>query len=516
MRASPRHRTRAAVALPSVALAVLLLALAVGVVLALAGVDPFAAQGPHVEHSLPSRMADRTAFDAPIEVRPGGLPRRLASQLIFPLEGWLLEIAFAPGAPAPDPGSLQLELELESGHRIARWPATALRRTARGLATTIDAASLALEPGAVRIRAWSAGGASGAADGADADTNTFADTGERGSPTTWAEVRIELQPRTGPAAIGRGQVLHFDFEIDRNGDGLPDFLRDLEAFGLASPEHPILARRVARRVARTALARAQRAYAGPIDPIELEPIDSVAIELRLEDGGDGDITRICVGGGDPSGGRTVGNLRFDPGNADRRSTECGELPATGLFPRALLAYRADPLFRATFDPLQPARGGLPVGGHAEDASILAGTRDARFSDPEIGARADILGEAIDVFAHALGSIMAHEAAHALGLVAPGNPSEGGLYGGREGSDAYHRIPSDTDDPSVSRDGDGDGERPIGLMSSGPALSFAQLAGRGIEGELVFDPLSLAYLRDDILLPQPGPATGPDAATALRH
>lgn len=151
-----------------------------------------------------------------------------------------------------------------------------------------------------------------------------------------------------------------------------------------------------------------------------------------------------------------------------------------------------------------------MGRHPADASILAGAASAHFSDAESRARAEAIEQAIDVFAHALGSIMAHEVAHALGLVAPGNPSEGGLYGGREGPDAYHRMRSDADDPSVVRDG----ERPIGLMSSGPALSFAQLAGRGVGGELVFDPLSLAYLRDDILLPHPAPAIGPDAASAL--
>jgi len=501
MKTSPSQRSATAVGHSSVTSFVVLLAIIVGVLLvlalvlalALAGDVPLGAWRPSVEPPSAPRTTDHNRLEPPIEIRPGGLAPGLASQLRFPLEGWLLEGALAPDPPAPVAESLQLELELESGHRIAASSAPAWRRTGHGLAMPIDAVSPALEPGALRIRARSTGG------------------GE--SPAPWTEVRIELQARTDAAPIGRDQVLHFDFEIDRNGDGVPDFLRDLEAFGLASPEHPELGREVARRVARTALARARRAYAGPIDPIDLEPIDPVAIELRLEDGGDGEITRICVGGGDPSGGHTVGNLRFDPANGNRRSTECGELPATGLFPRALLAYREDPLFRATFDPLQPDRNGLPLGRHPQDASILASAPESRFSDIEIGTRAGVIDEAIDVFAHALGSIMAHEAAHALGLVAPGSPSEGGLHGGREGSDAYHRITFEADDPGVAHDGDSE-ERPIGLMSAGPALSFAELAGRGAEGELVFDPLILAYLRDDILLPRVAPATRPAAASAL--
>jgi hypothetical protein len=501
MRPSPSQRTPKTLGrtrfapLPSL---VVFLLLVVGVVFLLLRfkILPPDGRGHSVHHTLPdalpSRMAHRIGFDALVEIRPGGLPPELASQVVFPLEGWLLEILFERGASTADSRSLGIEIEIETSHRIAGWPVTAFRPTARGLATTIDTAPLPQAAGELRIRArWASGD-----EGGD-------------SPASWTETKIELQARTGPAPIGRGQVLYFDFEVDRNGDGIPDFHRDLEAFGLASPEHPVLGREVGRRVARAALARARRAYAGPIDPIVSGPIDPVAIELRLDDGGDGEITRICVGGGDPSGGRTVGNLRFDPGNGDRRSTECGELPATGIFPRALLAYREDALFRGTFDPLQPDHGGLPVGRHPKDASILTGTPGARFSDAEDRARTRVIGEAIDVFANALGSIMAHEAAHALGLVAPGNPSEGGLYGGREESDAYHRMPSEANDPG---DGDRDGGRPIGLMSSGPALSFAQLAGRGVEGELVFDPLSLAYLRDDILLPRPTSATGPEPAS----
>ena len=510
MKASTPQRTAAAVGLRGVTRLVVVVSLVVGAALGLglvlwlgpglAGVVPHGALAPFPGSSLPPRAPDHAGLDAPVEIHPGGLPPGIASKLIFPLEGWLLEIVLAPGAPVVDPESLELELELEleldSGHRVASWPATAFRRTVRGLATNIDAAPLTLEPGSLRIRARRAGGASG--------TGAGKGTGDGGSPVTWTEVRIDLQARTVEAPIGRDQVLHFDFEIDRNGDGTPDFLRDLESFGLASSDHPMLGREVAQRVARAALARARRAYAGPLDPIDLEPIDPVAIELRLEDGTGGEFTRICVGGGDPSGGHTVGNLPFDPGNGDRRSIECGELPATGLFPRALLAYRTDALFRATFDPLRPARGGWPVGRHPADASILTGAMGARVSDAERRARAEVIVHAIDVFAHALGSIMAHEAAHALGLVAPGDPSEGGLYGGREGPDAYHRIPSDADGPSSTADG----EETLGLMSSGPALSFAQLAGRGETGELVFDPLSLAYLRDDILLPCLSPTSGP--------
>jgi len=504
MKPSFAQRAAAAVGLAGLGLVVALIALVVLFALVLAGVVPLDVRGGARDGSfgrIPSPgMTHHAGSDAPVEIRPAGLPPGLASEMVFALEGWLLEIVLAAGAAAPDPESLVLELATE--RRSVSWPAAALRPTARGLATAIDAAPWTLEPGSLRIRVRSAD--TGAGAGADRD--------EHSPPTIWAETRIELRARSGAAPIGRDQVLHFDFEVDRNGDGMPDFLRDLEAFGLASPEHPTLGREIARRVARKALARARRAYAGPIDPIELEPIDPVAIELRLEDGGDGEITRICVGGGDPSGGRTVGNLRFDPANGDRRSVECGELPATGLFPRALLAYRADPLFLTTFDPLQPDRGGLPAGGHPADASILTEAPPARLVDAESRSRTEAIEQAIDVFAHALGSIMAHEAAHALGLVAPGDPSEGGLYGGREGPDAYHRMPSDADAPGLARDG----ERPIGLMSSGPALSFAQLAGRGIDGELVFDPLSLAYLRDDILLPPPTPATGSDAASALEH
>jgi len=207
MKPSFAQRAAAAVGLAGLGLVVALIALVVLFALVLAGVVPLDVRGGARDGSfgrIPSPgMTHHAGSDAPVEIRPAGLPPGLASEMVFALEGWLLEIVLAAGAAAPDPESLVLELATE--RRSVSWPAAALRPTARGLATAIDAAPWTLEPGSLRIRVRSAD--TGAGAGADRD--------EHSPPTIWAETRIELRARSGAAPIGRDQVLHFDFEVDR-------------------------------------------------------------------------------------------------------------------------------------------------------------------------------------------------------------------------------------------------------------------------------------------------------------
>ena len=85
--------------------------------------------------------------------------------------------------------------------------------------------------------------------------------------------------------------------------------------------------------------------------------------------------------------------------------------------------------------------------------------------------------------------MAHESAHALGLVPAGRPGVG-LFGGEEkdGAEYAHNLDIRGNTP----------ETPW-LMNVGGEFRFEDLAGQGPGGELRFRPLNHAYLKDRVVL-----------------
>src|SRR6056297_491809 len=161
-------------------------------------------------------------------LRPGGLSPETAADRIFSLDGWMLWVDFADPRQIPDPASLSVELQ--SGGRTRSLSPSTWRRTESGFAGPIDPRALGLDPGPLSIRIGSGRG-----------------TGRGTGSEPMAELRILSCERQGEPPLGPGTTLHFDFGVDRDGDGAPDFLRDLETFGLASSERPELADRVARR-----------------------------------------------------------------------------------------------------------------------------------------------------------------------------------------------------------------------------------------------------------------------------
>ena len=284
--------------------------------------------------------------------------------------------------------------------------------------------------------------------------------------------------------IGTGQLLWFDFEVDRDGDLAPDFPADLQLFGLGSPADPALSAVVEEAVRAATLARIQEAFwdqssSGLPGP---DPVD-----VGIFDADPGPSTRICVGGLDPTGGATIGNIQIDPNNANRYSVECSSLPVpTGIFPGELTNYSGQSAFQETFDPLQTSRGGTPVGEHALDPIVLDPGFDYASASPEEQARHDDVFTAIERFADALGSICAHEAGHALGLVPPAAPGVG-LYGGQSGAEFSHALTPAGGEPPENH-----------LMKAGPTFDFAELAGIWGNPLPAFRPLNWAYLRDRTL------------------
>ena len=152
----------------------------------------------------------------------------------------------------------------------------------------------------------------------------------------------------------------------------------------------------------------------------------------------------------------------------------------------MLFYANQGAFQAVFDPLMTSRGGTPVGEHALDPIVLDPGFDYESATGAEQARHDDVFAAVDAFGDALGSISAHEAGHALGLVAPAAPGVG-FHGGTYGAAFSHAVQSNGNTPTETW-----------LMNAGATFTFAELAG--LEGEPLpaFRPLSYAYLRDRAL------------------
>lgn len=390
------------------------------------------------------------------------VPPEMSGLLVVPPSGFLVRVGLASGQAPIDPGTLEI--------RDRRW----------GGATTTG------------LEAWAVPEPGGAVLLFPAERAL-----EHGTHTLSAQVR-DVQGRTGTASIsfavrdfpggvppiGEGQQIWLDFEADRDAVPGADFAVDLERFGLASPAAPALAALARARVVAAVLERVREAYgqdAGGAGP------DAVAVTFTDQPPASGDVTRICVGGDDPDGGTTLGRILLDPNNANRNSVECGTIPPTGVFPRALLAYQNQGWFHTVFDPLRAEAGGTPFGEILWDLFVLDPSFDPEIAPPEAAARHAVVTTAIEVFGDALGSVIAHEAGHALGLVPPGPPG-GGLYGGSDGPAYTHSVNPDGSTPSENF-----------LMKAGNTFNFARLAGLGSYPLPSFRPIELAYLRDRLVL-----------------
>ncbi len=93
---------------------------------------------------------------------------------------------------------------------------------------------------------------------------------------------------------------------------------DLEFFGLASPAAPSVSQWVREDVMDAILSRISLTYHFQ-DPNGFGFPDPVQVLFFNQDPGYGDVTRICIGGADPSGQNVIGNIQIDPKNTNRRS-----------------------------------------------------------------------------------------------------------------------------------------------------------------------------------------------------
>ena len=286
------------------------------------------------------------------------------------------------------------------------------------------------------------------------------------------------------APMGSQQNLHLDFEQDRSLGSEIDFLEDLREFGLSSTADLALEAHVRDRIVSEILARAHALYGrnadgspGP-DPVNIVFNDSEPT---------GTYARLCVGGESPVGPQYLGLALLDSENMIDNENTCAS-PQFGVFPHAIdNLWGGQASYQQVFNPVDADLGGTPIGEDPLDAEVLAPDFDPGQATPEQLVRWNDVEAAITSFSSLLGTIVAHETGHLLGLTAHGAPPAG-LYGGSSGANTDHNVTSYGTTPTENF-----------VMNAGGSFSFDDLTGGGGQPLPVFRPLSWAYLRDRIVL-----------------
>ena len=397
--------------------------------------------------------------EAEIEIRINDLGTRVGRDVLVPPSGWTLQVELPADLPAGVRDTLKVVIREERTGAVVEI--TDRFGFEGDVGTFVVPENLGLIEGLFSVSA------------------TLVDAEER-ELTTFRRQRIRTW--LGGPPIGSRQIIHFDFGVDRDGDGRADLETDLEALGLVAAATREDTARFADAVAERALARVRRAYDRRDDPNRTgRERDQVFVRFELAVDDSPFVTRVCVGGRNEKHPDSIGFVRFDPENGTKGSEECigtaEDGSDAGIFPAAFAVYADDPLWAEAFGPLLDR----PFGAEPGDA--------ARLVTPDGSPRSLALSNAVARLGDALGTVMAHEVAHALGLVAPGKPGLGLFAGSEKRGEGYaHNLTVDDAVPSEPW-----------LMNPGGTFAFADLTGQGEAGELRFRPLNWAYLKDRIVL-----------------
>jgi hypothetical protein len=300
-------------------------------------------------------------------------------------------------------------------------------------------------------------------------------------------------PTGGTLPFERTQVVWVRTDLDRDGNGRPDFDDDLVRLGLEADGDPQGQNaRMRKLVLDGIFAEAYRLFGrGPHGEV-LGP-DSVAIRLTARQPLGVPHMQIALGGFDPEGARNrhfgdqstgiLGRAFFDGRNSNVADRDIGTSPGLGVFPGEMFLYQVgihlqvypsfQTLFAQRFLPLQPDMGGTPAGLHAEDHTVLDPAFVWNSASSVQRARWQQLFQACDDWATVTGVVTAHEIGHSVGLTAPG-PLPGGLYG----DNTFHNQFSGATEVMAASVG----------YESMITMSYA------------FGDVNLAYLRQRVLLP----------------
>ena len=180
--------------------------------------------------------------------------------------------------------------------------------------------------------------------------------------------------------------------------------------------------------------------------------------------------QIACGGFDPEGtaGRaygadtsgTLGRAFYDYRNQLVSENNTAVNPGVGVFPAELFLYETSlhidvypafvTTFAQTFLPIVPEMGGVAVGADANDPIILSPSFQFATGTSAERARYIAVMTAADEWATAIGTILAHEVGHSLGLVEPGR-SSAQLHGDNSLHNEFANI-SDVMGSAVGYDG----------------------------------------------------------------
>lgn len=348
--------------------------------------------------------------------------------LLVPTHGFTIDLTAATGAGQ--------ELDLTSVVLALNGPAAAPTSvellshatfTANSLSILVPA-SLQLAPGA-----WQLGA-------------TVADLA--GNRATCTPVSFEVtEPNARMLPFDRMQVVWLRADLDRNGNGIPDFDDDMLRLGLATAGDPRGTNAwVRNQVLAGIVAKAHELFGR--NPAG-DPLGSGASPIRftLEAPAGLAHMQVSIGGLDPFGNpaRTygdtstgvLGRARYDHRNQnlEERNTDAGA--GLGVFPGEMYLYQARvhrqlypytlTWFAQRFMALCPDMGGTPAGSGPLDAQVLRDGFDWATANSTAQARWSQVLQAADDWAVVTGIITAHEVGHSLGLVAPG-ASPSGLLG----------------------------------------------------------------------------------------
>jgi hypothetical protein len=208
-------------------------------------------------------------------------------------------------------------------------------------------------------------------------------------------------------------------------------------------------------------------------------------------------SEISIGGTDGaesnaySGGGVIGRSWRNPRNTRREvDINTGSGTNLGVFLLSMMKYRVNSGTGSYFGSvvstqLVTIHGGTPVGEHASDDDVTAGSFDRTTStNATHNARYDAIMEAIEAVALYTSTVLAHEIGHAVGLVENGAPKTG-LFGNAHYNNTFTEATSAA--PNTSGHMDYLGNDLMGVSSS-----FDDAVRTGADFQR-FSPMNRAHL-----------------------
>ncbi|GAB4156342.1 MAG: hypothetical protein Fur0037_24670 [Planctomycetota bacterium] len=364
------------------------------------------------------------------DVTLNGIAAQRRNGLVLPPSGFTIDVSAAdPAGASLDMGTIAVQLSgpgaapsSDAIYRDAKVDATA------GALHYRVPSSAALAPGR-----WTA-------------LVAVADLSGNRSPVASIEFEV-ASPTAEILPFERTQVVWLRTDIDRSGNGIPDFDDDLMLLGLEASGDPSGTNAFTRKLvldaivaeANSLLHRGENGEPLGPDSVPLrfttrEPIGLAHMQMAL--GGldpTGDPHRHF---GDPSTG-ILGRALYDYRNSTVNERNTMQSPGLGVFPAELYLFQArihsqvypsfTTMFGQRFLPLSPDLGGTPAGAGPDDAAVLSRSFDYASATSSQRARYNAILSAADDWATAIGIIVAHEVGHSVGLVAPGD-APSGLFG----------------------------------------------------------------------------------------